>query len=147
MSEHPTYRPARAEDIPDLVSIRNSVRENRLVHTVLTTDDYVQAMTEDGRAWVCEIAGKVVGFACGRLVQGDIWALFVREAHEGRGIGTALMDIVERWMFEQGPDEIWLVTAPDTRAERLYQRRGWTKRQMKATGEAEYVLGRARDRR
>lgn len=142
MSAPATYRPARVEDIPDLMSIRNSVRENALVSTVLTTDDYVQAMTVDGRAWVCEVAGEIVGFSCGRRVQGDIWALFVRQAHEGQGIGGALLQLVERWMFEQGLDEVWLVTAPDTRAERLYQHRGWTKIRLEATGEVKYVLSR-----
>jgi GNAT superfamily N-acetyltransferase len=139
----PNYRPARVEDIPTLMSIRNSVRENALVSTVLTEDDYVRAMTTDGRAWVCEVDEEIVGFACGRTVQGDIWALFLRQTHEGRGIGNALMEIVERWMFEEGLDEIWLVTSPDTRAERLYRRRGWVKRGMKPTGEAEYVLTKA----
>jgi GNAT superfamily N-acetyltransferase len=138
----PTYRPARVEDIPTLMSIRNTVRENALVSTVLTHDDYVRAMTTEGRAWVCEVESEVVGFACGRTAQGDIWALFLRQTHEGRGIGNALMDIVEGWMFEQGLEHIWLVTAPGTRAERLYQRRGWVKRGMKPTGEAEYVLSR-----
>jgi len=125
-----------------MMSIRNSVRENPLVHLVLTTEDYVQAMTVDGRAWVAEVAGEVVGFSCGRLVQGDIWALFLRRAHEGKGIGRALMEIVEGWMFEEGVEEIWLVTAPGTRAERLYQRRGWVQQQMKESGEAEYRLAR-----
>lgn len=142
MSASPTYRLARVEDIPALMSIRNSVRENPLVHLVLTTDDYVQAMTVDGRAWVAEVEGEVVGFSCGRLVPGDIWALFLRQAHEGKGIGRALMELVERWMFAEGVEEIWLVTAPGTRAERLYQRRGWTKRQVKESGEAEYRLRR-----
>lgn len=142
MLNAPTYRPARVDDIGDLMSIRNNVRENALVSTVLTADDYVQAMTVDGRAWVCEVAGEIVGFACGRTVQGDIWALFLRETHEGQGIGSALMGIVELWMFEQRLDEIWLVTSPGTRAERLYQRRGWVKRGIKPTGEVEYVLRR-----
>lgn len=138
----PAYRPARVDDIPDLMSIRGSVRENALVSTVLTEDDYVRAMTTEGRAWVCEVDGEVVGFSCGRTARGDIWALFLRQAYEGRGIGSALMDMAERWMFEQGLEEIWLVTAPGTRAERLYQRRGWVERGMKPTGEAEYVLSR-----
>ena len=145
-SGSPTYRPARIEDIPHLMSIRNGVHENALVNTVISAQDYVQAMTVDGRAWVCEIDGEIVGFACGRTVQCDIWALFLRQAHEGKGIGTALMDIVEPWMFQQGLEHIWLTTTPGTRAERLYQRRGWTKRQMKPSGEAEYVLTRVRRR-
>lgn len=136
------YRVATVDDIADLIAIRNAVRENALVSTVLTADDYARAMTVEGRAWLCEADGETVGFACGRLVQGDIWALFMRESHEGRGIGSALMDLVEAWMFEQGIEQIWLTTSPGTRAERLYRRRGWVQRGMKPSGEAEYVLRR-----
>ena len=66
-----------------------------------------------------------MGFVCGRPPKKDIWALFVRPEYEGRGIGTALMTLVEAWMFEQGLEALTLSTAPGTRAERLYQRRGW----------------------
>jgi GNAT superfamily N-acetyltransferase len=139
-----TYRPALVDDIPDLMSIRNNVRENQLVSTVIANDDYVQAMTIDGRAWLCESDGEVVGFVNGRVKQGDIWALFLRESHEGRGIARALMDIVEDWMFGEGLDSIWLVTAPRTRAERFYRRRGWAERGSKDTGEVEFILTRER---
>ena len=44
-------------------------------------------MTKDGRAWLCESDGEIVGFVNGRLVQGDIWTLFLRQPHEGQGIG------------------------------------------------------------
>lgn len=134
------YRVARVEDIPEMTLIRNAVRENALVNTVIVADDYVQAMTVDGRAWVCEVDGTVVGFSCGRLVQGDIWALFIRESYEGRGIGSALMELVETWMFEQGAESIWLCTEPGTRAQRLYERRGWVHTGMKQSGEAGYLL-------
>jgi GNAT superfamily N-acetyltransferase len=119
------YRPATVEDIPVLMEIRNAVRENQLVSTRLTRDDYEWALTIDGRGWVCEDEGVVVGFVCGRTTQKDIWALFMRESHEGRGIGYALMEIIEEFMFGEGLAEIFLRTAPKTRAERLYKRRGW----------------------
>ena len=121
----PTYRAAELADIPALMEIREAVRENRLVALRLGREDYVQALTVDGRAWVCEADGQVVGFVCGRPPKKDIWALFVRPEYEGRGIGTALMTLVEAWMFEQGLEALTLSTAPGTRAERLYQRRGW----------------------
>ncbi|MGB1013771.1 MAG: GNAT family N-acetyltransferase, partial [Nannocystaceae bacterium] len=129
-----TYRVATVADIPAMMTIRNNVRENPLVHIVLTTEDYTRAMTIDGRAWVCEHDSEVVGFSCGRRVQGDIWALFVRETHEGRGIGSRLMELVESWMFGEGLDELWLVTAPGTRAERLYRSRGWVSQGLQPSG-------------
>lgn len=142
MSVAPVYRSAHLDDIPVLMSIRNDVRENVLVNTVLTPADYEQAMSRDGRAWICEVNGEIVGFSCARRLQGDIWALFLRQAFEGLGIGNALLELAERWMFREGLEFIWLVTSPGTRAERLYQRRGWVKQGMNTTGEAKYVLRR-----
>ena len=137
-----SFRPATIADIPALVSIRMSVRENMLVHAVITEDDYAQAITVDGRAWVCEVDSTVVGFACGRLTQGDIWALFVREAFEGQGIGSALLARVTDWMFAAGQAEIWLTTAPGTRADRLYRHLGWTQVGTTATAETKLELRR-----
>lgn len=134
------FREAQLGDIDAMMRIRNNVRENALVSAVIDTADYVQAMTTDGKAWVCERDGEVLGFSCGRPKPGDIWALFVRESEERQGIGGRLMDLVEAWMFAEGLASIWLTTSPGTRAERLYQRRGWIKQGMKPSGEAEYHL-------
>lgn len=130
-----SIRIATDRDIAAMKAIRDNVRENRLVSMSIEHADYARAITVDGRAWVCEVDGEIVGFACGRLVQRDIWALFVRSSHEGRGIGNALMAIVERWMFDHGLDRIELTTAPGTRAERLYLRRGWALEGATASGE------------
>jgi ribosomal protein S18 acetylase RimI-like enzyme len=119
------YRPAQLADIPALVEIRDAAKENRLVQLRIGQQDYVQALTADGRAFVCEADGRVVGFVCGRPTKKDVWALFVLPEYEGRGIGSRLMDLIEAWMFEQGLEAIFLSTAPGTRAERLYQFRGW----------------------
>ena len=136
------YRVAELADIPALMEIRNGVSENRLASLVIGHTDYVQALTVSGRAWVCEDEGEVVGFACGRPGHGDIWALFLRASHHGRGIGNALLEIVEGWMFTQGLNEIRLSTEPGTRAERLYRRRGWQPAGSLPGGEAAYILRR-----
>jgi GNAT superfamily N-acetyltransferase len=119
------YRPAELADIPTLRRIRDSVVENRLVNLRLSYEDYLEGLFVDGRTWLCKHDGQIVGFVCGRLVKKDIWALFLRPEYEGKGIGNALMAVIEEWMFGQGVDAITLTTAPGTRAERLYLRRGW----------------------
>jgi ribosomal protein S18 acetylase RimI-like enzyme len=136
------YRPAQFADIPALMEIRGAVRENQLLHLRLSHADYVQALSVDGRAFVCEEGGRIVGFVCGRAAKKDIWALFVRPESEGRGIGTALMALIEAWMFEQGLDTISLSTAPGTRAERLYQKRGWRAQGAAGSSQQTYVLER-----
>lgn len=133
-------RPATVADIPAMKSIRDGVRENALRTRSIDAAEYVRAITDDGRAWVCVAGDDIVGFVCGRLRQRDIWALFVRASHEGRGIGNALVDIVERWMFDAGVACIELTTDTGTRAERLYRRRGWTCEGTTADGELRFTL-------
>jgi GNAT superfamily N-acetyltransferase len=135
-------RAAELADIPAMKTIRDGVRENALVSLQIDEADYIQAMTVDGRAWVAVDGESVLGFACGRLAQADIWALFLDAGAEGRGIGNALMDVVELWMFARGLARIELTTEPGTRAERLYRRRGWTLIGTTKGGELHFVLSR-----
>lgn len=125
-----------------MMQIRNTVRENPLVSMVIGHEDYVRAMTDDGRAWVAQVHGAVVGFSCGRHVQGDIWALFVREDHESRGIGRALLHHATAWLFGRGVSPIRLSTGADTRAERVYRALGWRDVGRTASGEIEFVYER-----
>lgn len=138
-------RPAILEDIPALKIIRDTVRENALVTLRIEHEDYVKAFTLEGHAWTCDAKGvedvEPVGFVCVRPAHRDVWALFVRADFEGRGIGNALMDIGEQWMFAHDVDEIHLSTEAGTRAERLYTRRGW-QRQGVVRGEVVFTLRR-----
>lgn len=136
-------RPAELADIPAMKAIRDRVRENALVTLRIEPADYERAMTVDGRAWVAVEDDTVLGFACGRLAKADIWALFLDARAEGRGIGNALMETVEQWMFGSGVARIELTTEPGTRAERLYRRRGWTAIGTTKSGELHFVLERA----
>lgn len=118
-------RPAVAADIPGIQRVRASVRENRLVSTVVTDGD-VRAMIErDGRGWVVEENGDVVGFSVGNATNGNLWALFVHPAHERRGYGRALHDAAVSWLSSRGIERLWLTTEPRTRAQRFYEAAGW----------------------
>lgn len=119
------FREAIAADIPALKFIRDNVRENALVNIKIEISDYEQALFRDGKGWVCIVENEIVGFSCGRLKQKDVWALFIKQEYEGKGIGNKLMELLENWMFENGCSQIALTTAPGTRAEKLYLRRGW----------------------
>lgn len=134
------YREALLADIPQMKHIRDNVIENVLVTAKIEIPDYEQALFADGKAWVCLLDGKVVGFSCGRLKQGDVWALFIDRAHEGKGIGNHLMELLETWMFANGCREVKLTTEPGTRAEKLYRRRGWRELGLTVSGEMEFRL-------
>ena len=108
-------RLATAADIPAMHVVRMSVRENRLADPGrLSAADYADAIGTLGRGWVAEEGASIVGFAVGYL-NGNVWALFVHPAHEGRGHGKAL----------HGLRRLWLTTDAGTRAEAFYRSLGW----------------------
>jgi GNAT superfamily N-acetyltransferase len=118
-------RQAVAADIAGIQRVRWSVRENRLVSSVITDDDVREAIEESGRGWVVESEGEVVAFAIGNARTGNIWALFVHPEHEGRGHGRRLHGAMVRWLWSRGLDRLWLTTEPQTRAQRFYEAAGW----------------------
>ncbi len=127
-------RTATAADIPAMQAVRLAVRENALSspHRI-TAEDYSSALAQ-GCGWVAEVSGVVVGFAFGQR-SGNVWALFVDPAHEGRGIGRALHSELVRWMEHNARRPIWLTTAPATRAEGFYRAHGWIDCGMAQSGE------------
>jgi GNAT superfamily N-acetyltransferase len=137
------FREAIPSDIPRLKQIRDDVKENALVHLKIEFEDYQRGLFEDGKGWVSEYEGEVVGFCCGRITQGDVWALFIDRKYEGCGVGNRLMELLENWMFSQGCLEIKLSTDPKTRAERLYRKRNWKEIQVLPSKEIEFRLTRS----
>lgn len=124
--ELPHVHVATRAHVDALHRVRLSVRENVLSRPELVTHaDYVEHLERRGRGWLVEVGGLVVGFAVGRADDGNLWALFVDPAHEGRGVGGALHDTLVDWMFAQRRARLWLTTDPATRAAEFYARRGW----------------------
>ena len=68
----------------------------------VTAEDYRRKLTEDGRGWVYELDGRIVGFAVADLTRSNIWALFVDPHYERRGIGRSLHDAMLEWLFASG---------------------------------------------
>ena len=121
------FREATIHDIPQIQIVRHSVKENTLSDPALVTDaDCEEFMTVHGKGWVCEIGGLIAGFAIADLQEENIWALFIRPLHEGKGIGKKLHTLMLDWYFSQGKSYVWLGTAPGTRAEKFYSMNGWT---------------------
>ena len=135
------FRQAAPADVPALIEIRLAVDENILsepnkVTPALCTDYLTQA----GKGWVCEIDGQIVGFSIAAISDASIWALFIKPGFERRGIGTGLLDLAVRWLFESGAEHVYLTTGSDTRAARFYENPGWLKTGSTTEGEIAFRL-------
>ncbi|MCA8949213.1 MAG: GNAT family N-acetyltransferase [Planctomycetes bacterium] len=132
--------PATVADIPELMRVRHSVRENRLSDPSKVSPDDVREMLERrGHGWVVRDGERVLGFAIADRLAANIWALFVEPDAEGRGIGRALHDTMLAWLAANACDAVTLTTAPGTRAERFYRVAGWRCTGTTASGELAFV--------
>jgi GNAT superfamily N-acetyltransferase len=137
-------RVAIASDICEIQRIRHSVRENRLVSTVISDQAVQEAIETSGRGWVVDLGGGLAGFAIGNAHTGNIWALFVDPDHERQGFGRQLHDAMLDWLWTQPLDRLWLTTEPGTRAQRFYESAGWVLIGPTGGGELRYEIQRQR---
>ena len=136
-----TLREARVTDIPQIQAVRNSVEENTLSDPALVTDkDCETYLVDRGKGWVCEMDGKIVGFAIADLIDHNVWALFVQPGFDKMGIGKRLHDDMLDWYFAQTSTTIWLGTAPATRAEKFYRKAGWQEVGIHGKGEIKFEM-------
>ena len=120
------FREATINDIQQIQFVRNAVTENRLSDPALVPDkDVEEYMTNRGKAWVCEVDEKIVGFAMVDLIENNVWALFIHPDFEAMGIGKKLHRIMMDWYFLQTREKIWLGTDPNSRANKFYRMQGW----------------------
>lgn len=134
-------RVAELKDIPQIQIVRNAVKENMLSDPSLVTDeDCKEFITVRGKGWVCEMDEKIVGFAIADLKENNIWALFIDPNFEKKGIGKQLHDKMLDWYFTQTKENVWLGTAPGTRAEQFYRKAGWKETGMHGKGEIKFEM-------
>ncbi|PWS30317.1 GNAT family N-acetyltransferase [Pedobacter paludis] len=135
------YRQAEIRDIPQIQIVRHTVKENTLSNPALVTDaDCEDFITKRGRGWVCEVNGDVVGFSIVDLEENNIWALFLQPEFEGNGIGKELHRLMMDWYFDQTQETVWLGTAPNTRAEKFYEKQGWKNVGLVNKGEVKFEM-------
>jgi GNAT superfamily N-acetyltransferase len=136
-----TIREAKIEDITEIQIVRNSVKENILSDPNLVTDkDCEEFLTVRGKGWVCEVDGKIQGFAIADLKESNIWALFLHPDYEKMGIGTRLQSQMLEWYFQQGKEKVWLGTEPKSRAESFYRKSGWKEVGMYGKNEIKFEM-------
>lgn len=121
-------RPATAGDGPVIAALYTATRQAAVplmpppVHTATEDVAHVGALLTDGEheGWVAELDGRVVGFAM--LTATWLDGLYVHPDAQGRGVGTALLQLAQAlrpaglglWVFET-----------NTPARALYRRHGF----------------------
>ena len=118
-------RNADRADIPRIREIRDTVRENKLRDPSRVTTEDICWFIDNPGIFVWEEDRRIVGFSAADPRDGRIWALFVDEAYEGRGIAQALFERACDVLLRADCPRIWLTTWPGTRAERFYRKAGW----------------------
>ena len=135
------FRVAVTEDIPQIMDVRLCVRENRLSDPGRITEaDYTKYMLNRGRGWVCELEGKILGFAIVDFLDNNVWALFVDPSAEKIGIGKRLHDMMLDWYFSCSDSKLFLFTEPGTRAEGFYLKAGWVPVGIKKSGDIIFCM-------
>ena len=127
------FREMQVQDLPAVFELRVSTRENAVTLEELEEDygitpaSLAEAMTRDVKGWLSEEQGLVVGFATGDRSNGEVQVVAVRPGFEDRGIGKQLLGFVQRWLHQEGHDEVWLLSNPDSgiRAHGFYRKLGW----------------------
>jgi GNAT superfamily N-acetyltransferase len=131
---------ATSADIPRIVEIRATVRENILSDPSRVTTADIQWFIDNSTIWTWAEDGQVHGFSAGDPRDGTIFALFVDPSREGRGVGQALIALACATLRQAGHKTATLGTEPGTRAERFYRRNGWTSFGHKPNGEILFRL-------
>lgn len=133
-------RAATRRDLPRIHEVRHGTAENRLSDPALVTDDEVAWYLDHAIFLVSEDDDGIQGFVCANHQTGYVWALFVIDAAQGRGHGTALLDAALERLREAGHRQAFLTTGRDTRAAGFYQARGWRRTGEDLRGEAVFRL-------
>jgi ribosomal protein S18 acetylase RimI-like enzyme len=102
-----------------------AVKENVLSRPEKITATVERLIDREG-FWVFEEAGAILGFSSADPGDGSIFALFIDPAHEGRGVGQALLAAACASLARDGHAVAQLTTGTGTRAERFYRLNGWT---------------------
>ncbi len=137
-------RVVKENDIDTLFEIRTSVVENyqsreEIAELGITPQSVAEMLKTDCRAWIAEVDDRPVGFSIANATEKTIFGVFVLPAFEGRGMGRALMQAAENWLWSKDLEEIWLLTGnePKLRAYGFYQHLGWTPVGVETAGDFE----------
>ena len=125
-------RPEDAEHLP-AIEVAAGVRFREVgLHAVADDEPWsvaeYRALLEAGRIWVADVAGRPAGYVLATDLGGHVHLdqLSVRPEHGGRGLGTALVEVVVAWALDRGATFVTLTTFRDVAWNGpWYERRGF----------------------
>ena len=135
----PGIRVATRADPPRIHAIRHGTDENRLADPAVVTDAEVAWYMDEAIFLVAENDEGAQGFVCANHQTGYVWALFVIDAAQGLGHGTALLDAALARLERIGHRQAFLTTDAGTRAAAFYRSRGWRSMGEDMRGETVFV--------
>lgn len=118
-------RPVSDKDIPAIVAVDRAAFTPHWWHSA---DTMRRVAAASSHFVVAELADEVVGYAEGglRLPTAHLNRIAVHPAHQGQGIGAALLRDVLRAFWQSGAEAVTLNTQSDNRSsQRLYRRFGF----------------------
>lgn len=131
-------RPAVVGDRPRIDAIRHGTAENPLRDPRRVTEAEYRWYLTEAIFLVAEDAEAAQGFVCANHQTGFVWALFVIDAAQGRGHGSALLAAAMDGLRRAGHRQAYLSTGAGTRAEGFYRARGWQPMGVDVEGGAVY---------
>ncbi|MDO8999127.1 MAG: GNAT family N-acetyltransferase [Bacteroidota bacterium] len=135
------YREAKVEDIKGIQAVRKLAHEYALLGATRISDKkFAEYITTNGKGWVCEVDGTIVGFSIVDLKGNSIWALFVKPQFEKQGIGKQLYTLMMDWYFDQTKESIWHTTSLTTKSEQSYTKLGWVNQGKNNVGETKFEM-------
>lgn len=133
-------RRAHAEDIPEIMRIRASVRENKLSDPAKVPASLVLEFIAHSGIWLWQEHSRILGFSSADTRDGSIWALFIEPGAEGRGIGRALLAKAVEDLRVKGWRDARLTTEIGSRADSFYRLQGWRDGGVSPSGERIFLL-------
>ncbi|WP_341888211.1 GNAT family N-acetyltransferase [Variovorax sp. YR752] len=133
-----TYRQAVPEDTPACIELRGRTRENAfsvedLKALGITLESWQASIADGSRpGHVALVDGELAGYCFGDRDTGEVAVLALLPAHEGQGIGKALLALMVDEFKGLGFQRLFLGCSPDpqVRSHGFYRHLGW-----KPTGE------------
>jgi GNAT superfamily N-acetyltransferase len=132
------FREAKSHDIEKMHAVQLAVEE--WVDSPLTGPEDYHRLMQNGKGWVCEVDGDILGFALADLQTARFQGLCVRPGGERDFISRMLHDMVTSWCFARGVPHLRLRLAPHSRNEQFYLKAGWVKTGQDANGELHFEL-------